>query len=47
MKRRLMKSSKIKRSEKEKQKKKEKEKKRRDALPLKPEHGPRGIRRKS
>ena len=43
MKRRPMKSSKIKGSEKEK----EKEKKRRDALPSKPENGPRGIRRKS
>ena len=39
MKRRLMKSSKIK----EKQKEKEKEKKRRDTFPLKPEHGLRGI----
>ena len=46
MKRRPTKSSKIKGSEKEKQKEKEKEKKRRDALPLRPEHGPRGIRRK-
>ena len=45
MKRRPMKSSKIKRNEKEKQE--EKEKKRRDAFPLKPKHGQRGIRRKS
>ena len=43
MKRRPMKSSKIKR----KTKRKEEEKKRRDALPLKPEYGPRGIWRKS
>ena len=46
MKRRPMKSSKIKISEKQKEKEKEKEKKRRDALPLKPEHGLRGIQRK-